>query len=498
METSRVWVLLYSRTGDNSQALALARSLGLPFEEKLLRYNKLRDVGPYLGPSLVTLDPQFRRLLHAPWPEVVIAIGRWSVPVARWIKAASGGRTKVIFLGNPQVDPRHFDLVIATLDYLGPRGSNVAVSRLPVAAVPVPPAIRTSTWIDELPAPRLLLLVGGPVKYWQLSTDQLGAALSYLIGKASAMNGSVIVSGSPRTPAALLTTLGEELVGVGNARLAPSHLGGLGELFEAADEIVVTGDSMAMVTEAVLTGKPVSILPLELSNFGWRKLGLLPARTVLELNRRDLRRFWRGLWEQGLAGTVDEPSTAKVESSAASAARVAASYLDLEVNNALRQPVSSGASTIGNPGESRDDVNPIAGLDDRDRIRRSALGESFEAAVARIRRIANHTSRDASALALAARDPRIAWHIKLAAWLASLTAISPIDLTPDFIPVVGYLDDMVLMAIGTFVAVRLIPPPIWAELRARAASGERLAATGAAAVFMIWLSAGTAAASRFF
>ena len=494
MEASRVWVLLYSRTGDNGQALALAHSLGMPFEEKRLRYNKLREIGPHLGPSLVTLEPQSRRLLHGPWPEVVVAIGRWSVPVARWLKARSGGHTKVIFLGNPRVNPLHFDLVITTLDYLGPRGSNVAVARLPVATVPSPPATRTATWIDELAAPRLLLLVGGPVKYWQLSTDALRAALSHLIDRADAMKGSLIVSGSPRTPAASLAMLRNELAEVPNARLAPSQVGGLEELFEAADEIVVTGDSMAMVTEAVLTGKPVSILPLELSDYGWRKLGLEPADSELESNRRDLRRYWRGLWDQGLAGTVNEPRTARVESSAASAARVAASFLGLEAANDMPEP--SGASVIGNPGESEQGVGPGRGAIAGDRVAHSALAEPFVVAAARIRGVVHRTGRDAGALALAARDPRIPWYIKLTAWIASLTAVSPIDLTPDFIPVVGYLDDLVLMAIGTLVAVRLIPPPIWAELRARAAKGERLAAAGATAVFLMWLSAGTAAASR--
>lgn len=494
---SRVWVLLYSRSGDNSQALALANSLGLPFEEKRLRYNKLREIGPHLGPSLITLSPQSRHQLHAPWPEVVIAIGRWSVPVVRWIKAQSQGNTKIIFLGNPRVDPRYFDLVIATVDYLGPRGSNVAIARLPVAKVPQASSIRNATWIDELPTPHLLLLVGGPVKYWQLPTDRLHAALSHLIEKATAMNGSVIVSGSPRTPPTALAFLRQELAGVRNARLAPSLVGGLGDLLEAADEIVVTGDSMAMVAEAILTGKPVGILPLELSDFGWRKLGLEPARTELESNRRDLRRYWQDLWEQGLAGTIEEPRAVEVESSASSAARVAASYLRLDAANDLPPRSGTAALVVGEPGERWANIEPRLRNAPGTRSVQHVLAAPFIAMAARISAMVYRTSRDAGALALAARDPRIPWYVKLTAWVASLTAISPIDLTPDFIPVVGYLDDLALMALGTMVAVRLIPPPVWAELRARAAAGERLAAAGTAALFMVWLSAGTAAAARF-
>ena len=162
---SPVWVLLYSRSGDNSQALALAKSLGLPFEEKRLCYNRLRGIGPHLGPSLMTLSSTSKNQLCAPWPEIVIAIGRCSVPVVRWIKARSQGKTKIIFLGNPRIDPRFFDLVIATVDYLGPRGNNVAKSCLPLAIAP-PSPVKLAPWIEEIPAPRLLFLIGGPVKYW--------------------------------------------------------------------------------------------------------------------------------------------------------------------------------------------------------------------------------------------------------------------------------------------------------------------------------------------
>ena len=491
---SRVWVLLYSRTGDNSQALALASSLGLPFEKKLLRYNKLRELGPHLGPSVTTLSPKSRQQLCAPWPDLVIAIGRWSVPVVRWIKARSYGKTKIIFLGNPRVDPHYFDLVIATVDYLGPRGNNVAISRLPLASVQAP-SVWSAPWIEEMPTPRLLLLIGGPVKYWQLPADHLRAALAKLITKASALNGSVIVSGSPRTPSTALAFLREQLETATNARLAPSVVGGLADLLDAADEIVVTGDSMAMVAEAILTGKPVSILPLELSDFGWRKLGLEPARTEMEANRRDLRRYWNELWEQGLAGTIDQPRTGQVEQSASAAARVAASYLGLEAANDLPPP-SGSISVVSNPGERFGHVEPHTCDARSGESALHALAAPLMGLVTPVKAMVYRTGRDAGALALAARDPRIPWYVKLIAWVASLTAISPVDLTPDFIPVVGYLDDLVLMAIGTAVAVRLIPPPVWAELRSRAAAGERWAAAGTATVMMVWLSAGTAAAAR--
>ena len=72
------------------------------------------------------------------------------------------------------------------------------------------------------------------------------------------------------------------------------------------------------------------------------------------------------------------------------------------------------------------------------------------------------------ALYLAYKDPRVPWYARL--WVAIVVgyALSPIDLIPDFIPVVGYLDDLVLIPLGVLLAIKLIPAPVLAECRARA------------------------------
>ncbi len=106
--------------------------------------------------------------------------------------------------------------------------------------------------------------------------------------------------------------------------------------------------------------------------------------------------------------------------------------------------------------------------------------------------------RDAYALWLAARDPRVAWYAKAVAALTVCYALSPIDLVPDFIPVLGQLDDLLLVPLGLMIAIRLIPAPILAEHRAAAArrfaaDGPRSRA-GAALVLLIWLVAAAATA----
>ena len=97
--------------------------------------------------------------------------------------------------------------------------------------------------------------------------------------------------------------------------------------------------------------------------------------------------------------------------------------------------------------------------------------------------------RDLHALYLAARDPRVPWHAKAVAAFVAAYAFSPIDLIPDFVPVLGYLDDLIIVPLGILLAVRLIPPPILAEHRATAelASQRPVSKLGAAAIVSIWL-----------
>ena len=97
--------------------------------------------------------------------------------------------------------------------------------------------------------------------------------------------------------------------------------------------------------------------------------------------------------------------------------------------------------------------------------------------------------RDAVAVWLAARDPRVPWHAKMLAAAVGAYALSPIDLIPDFIPVLGYLDDLLIVPAGIYLTVRLIPDGLMAEFRAEAAKREGLpvSRTGAIAIVMLWV-----------
>jgi uncharacterized membrane protein YkvA (DUF1232 family) len=99
--------------------------------------------------------------------------------------------------------------------------------------------------------------------------------------------------------------------------------------------------------------------------------------------------------------------------------------------------------------------------------------------------------RDVVAIALAVRDPRVPWYAKAVGVCVVAYALSPIDLIPDFVPVLGYLDDLVLVPLGLLLVLRLIPADVLAEHRAAASAiAERpVSRAGAVAVIVVWVAA---------
>ena len=125
-------------------------------------------------------------------------------------------------------------------------------------------------------------------------------------------------------------------------------------------------------------------------------------------------------------------------------------------------------------------------------VRLRPLGKAGDAPARQIK-------QDVHALYLAARDPRVPWYAKVAAIAVAAYALSPIDLIPDFIPVIGYLDDLLIVPLGILLAVKLVPSELMSEFRATAANaiadGERvLGKWGAAVILLLWVIGVTVAA----
>lgn len=112
--------------------------------------------------------------------------------------------------------------------------------------------------------------------------------------------------------------------------------------------------------------------------------------------------------------------------------------------------------------------------------------------LAALKQRARHLKAETLALYLAARDPRTPWYTKLFVAGIVAYALSPIDLIPDFVPVLGYLDDLILIPVGIALAIRMIPHDVLVECRARAQAtlrnGKPVSRVAGAIIIIIWLA----------
>jgi uncharacterized membrane protein YkvA (DUF1232 family) len=106
-----------------------------------------------------------------------------------------------------------------------------------------------------------------------------------------------------------------------------------------------------------------------------------------------------------------------------------------------------------------------------------------------IKERARRLKRDGHAVYLAARHPQVPWYAKLLALCVAAYALSPIDLIPDFIPVIGYLDDLVIVPLGLSLAIALIPAEVMAECRAKAGEAAARPASrgGTITIIVLWM-----------
>jgi len=114
--------------------------------------------------------------------------------------------------------------------------------------------------------------------------------------------------------------------------------------------------------------------------------------------------------------------------------------------------------------------------------------------IKQLKQRADSLKSETYALRLAAHDPRTPWYAKLLVALIVAYALSPIDLIPDFIPVLGYLDDLILIPLGIVFALKLVPPHVLADCRAQAReiirNGKPVSRIAGAVIIAIWLIVG--------
>lgn len=264
-----IWVLKGLRVGDTAQAMELALQVGGRVEGKQLAFNRLHVLPNWLaGPRVSHLTSDTRTLLRPPWPDLVVATGKRTAPVSVWIKQQSGGRTRIVQLGRPRMALRHFDLVVTTSQYGLPFRPNVMQVPLPFARAKIVSAadlaLFQSTWA-HLPKPWIVGVLGGQKFPQRLTPAEIVGFGGALNAAAKATGGSVILLDSPRSPQGAIGFAAKSIA-------APFWIyqRGAGQNpYQAAlalgDSFVVTSDSVSMVSEMVLTGKPTSVFRLPTS-----------------------------------------------------------------------------------------------------------------------------------------------------------------------------------------------------------------------------------------
>jgi mitochondrial fission protein ELM1 len=363
-----VWALLARRPGDNAQIRALAQASGLDWIEKPLRFRKGLETLPNLrsGGSLFSLTVETQASLRAPFPDVVIAAGKRAAPAALWIRHASRGRTRLVHLGRSWAPAEWFDVVVTTPQYRLPARPNVIENRLPLTTAPL---ARASVRPDlaALPRPRLTVIVGGDAAPLLLDRAAAQGLAAAALARAKAAGGSVLVVTSPRTSRRAAAALKAALAGAD----APVRLSIFGEgpndyaaFLAAADELLVTDDSVSMATEAALTGAPVALfrLPRRFDPVGGVARALESAcdsvgasalfgrsveRGFISSNR-DIGAFMRGLEAGGLlaGGDAARALAAAELSSAAAVVRALAGAHPADLSqSATSAALRSGGNT---------------------------------------------------------------------------------------------------------------------------------------------------------
>jgi uncharacterized protein len=261
-----VWALHDGKPGMASQALGLAEAVGLAFVEKRLT---IRRPWAWLPPQLwaaplAAAAVDAGRRLAPPWPDLVIGCGRNTAAPVLAIRRAGGGRTLAAQVQDPRIAHSEFDLMLVPAhDRLrGPRvvvttgaihrvtGERLAAERCRFPA------------LAALPRPIVGVLIGGANRAYRLDLPLLGEIAAQVAAAVRARGGSAIVTPSRRTGAAGIAVLRDKF-----GDLPGEIWGGDGAnpyyaYLAVADALLVTADSVSMVSEAAATGKPVHIIDL--------------------------------------------------------------------------------------------------------------------------------------------------------------------------------------------------------------------------------------------
>lgn len=256
------WALTTGEAGHQSQAAGIAEAIGYSPVNKVVRIARPWSWAP-VGLLPTPLSAIAGEGITPPWPELIVACGRRAALAALGIKRAAGGRPKLVCIMDPRAGRDRFDLlVVPEHDRVrGPRvvvtqGAPHRVTRARLAAA----ATEFAALADGLPRPLLAVLVGGSNGVYRL--DEAWAA-DFGRRLAGGLGCGLLVTASRRTGEAAAASLAAALRGSPHRFWSPWADGaGANPYFgylALADQILVTSDSVSMISEACATGRPVLV-----------------------------------------------------------------------------------------------------------------------------------------------------------------------------------------------------------------------------------------------
>ncbi len=340
-----VWLVTGYRAGERNQVLALGEALGWPFELKELSYHSTEfRTSLFRGSDLRGIRQDQSSPLEPPWPELVISAGMRNEPVCRWIRAQQGGTTRIVHIGRPWAHVDRFDLVVTTPQYRLAEHPKVLQNTLTLHRVTPQrleqEAARWHARFEQLPGPRTVVILGGNSGPYTLGPKNAHVIAQQVEALAQQRGGSLMISTSARTLPAVIDIFEREIrVPHVLYRWRPGdtenpYFG----MLALCDDLVVTADSISMLSEACATGKPVWMAPLGGYGYPMREDRDIPvdfrfsAWTYSMMMRRghprlsrDIRLVHQRLLEQGRVAWLGEPaaeSTAQSDDMARAVARV--------------------------------------------------------------------------------------------------------------------------------------------------------------------------------
>lgn len=255
----RIWVLADDRAGNVNQALGVAEAMGQPFHRIDISYTAAARLPNLIRrATLIGVDEASKKRLSAPWPDLVIAAGRRTAPIARWIKKQSFGHTRLCQIMRPDGGEGDFDLIaVPAHDRMRPADNVLEIAGAPHRVTETRLLVEADAWrpsFSGLKHPFVAVIVGGSSKKTSFTADMARDLMARAIDIAKRQNGNLLVTTSRRTGAQNEEIIAQMLSGAN----VPYHLHDWNSSEEnpyfgylaLADILIVTGDSVSMCCEA--------------------------------------------------------------------------------------------------------------------------------------------------------------------------------------------------------------------------------------------------------